>query len=225
VTAAAGPPVAGDAAGGAPGRERDVPEPPAAPVPQWNIANILTVVRLLLVPVFLALLLHAGGRETWWRLGAAVVFMIASYTDRLDGQLARERHLITDFGKIADPIADKALMGAALIALSAQDRLWWWVTIVIMVRELGITLLRFWVIKYGVISASRGGKLKTLLQGLAIWISVLPLGAVPGLGWLSWVGTVIMAAALGVTVVTGADYVVKAVRLRRGAPAKAQAAP
>jgi CDP-diacylglycerol--glycerol-3-phosphate 3-phosphatidyltransferase len=171
------------------------------------------------------LLLHAGGRETPWRLGAAVVFMIASYTDRLDGQLARERGLITDFGKIADPIADKALMGAALVALSAQGRLWWWVTAAILVRELGITLLRFWVIKYGVIAASRGGKLKTLLQGLSIWIFVLPLGAIPGLSWLTWASDVIMAAALGVTVVTGVDYVVKAIQLRRGAPVRSAAAP
>jgi CDP-diacylglycerol---glycerol-3-phosphate 3-phosphatidyltransferase len=195
----------------------------AAPtVGLWNIANILTMTRLLLVPVFAALLLHDGGRDTGWRLAAAAVFMVASFTDRLDGELARKRDLITDFGKIADPIADKALMGTALVALSALGQLWWWVTAVILVREFGITLLRFWVIKYGVIAASRGGKLKTLLQALAIWISVLPLTAVPGLAWLSWIGTVLMAAALVVTVVTGADYVVKAVQLRR-APRGGQA--
>jgi CDP-diacylglycerol--glycerol-3-phosphate 3-phosphatidyltransferase len=196
-----------------------------APVPLWNIANLLTIARLLLVPVFAALLLHAGGRESPWRLAAALVFMLASFTDRLDGQLARERGLVTDFGKIADPIADKALMGTALVALSAQGRLWWWVTAVILVREVGITLLRFWVIKYGVIAASRGGKLKTLLQGLAIWLYVLPLGVVPGLGWLTWASTVIMAAALAVTVATGADYVLAALRLRRSAPARPAAGP
>jgi CDP-diacylglycerol--glycerol-3-phosphate 3-phosphatidyltransferase len=192
-------------------------EASAQPVSLWNIANILTIARLALVPVFTVLLVHAGGRETWWRLAAAVVFMIASFTDRLDGQLARERGLVTDFGKIADPIADKALMGAALFALSALGQLWWWVTIVILVREVGITLLRFWVIKYGVIAASRGGKLKTLLQALAIWLYVLPLAAVPGLAWLTWVSDVIMGAALVVTVVTGADYIVQAIRLRRSA--------
>ncbi len=209
MTAPAQPPAV---AGGPPDREVE-----RAAVPLWNIANILTLVRLALVPVFAVLLLHADGRETWWRLTAAVVFMIASFTDRLDGQLARERGLITDFGKIADPIADKALMGTALGALSALGMLWWWVTVVILVREFGITLLRFWVIKYGVIAASRGGKLKTLLQALAIWIYVLPLGAVPGLAWLTWVSTVIMAAALVVTVVTGGDYVRQAIRLRRSA--------
>lgn len=192
-------------------------ETPAPAVSAWNIANALTVARLALVPVFTVLLLHAGGRETWWRLAAALVFTVASFTDKLDGQLARERGLVTDFGKIADPIADKALMGAALLSLSAMGQVWWWVTTVILIRELGITLLRFWVIRYGVIAASRGGKLKTLLQALAIWIYVLPLGAVPGLAWLTWISAVIMAAALVVTVVTGADYVAQAVRLRRSA--------
>jgi CDP-diacylglycerol--glycerol-3-phosphate 3-phosphatidyltransferase len=198
-----------------------VPETPA--VGLWNIANILTVIRLLLVPVFTVLLLHNSGADTGWRLAAAGVFAIASFTDRLDGELARKRGLVTDFGKIADPIADKALMGAALVALSALGRLWWWVTIVILVRELGITLLRFWVIRYGVIAASQGGKLKTLLQALAIFIAVLPLTAVPGLAWLGWISTVIMGAALVVTVVTGADYVVEAIRLRR--PARAGDGP
>ena len=217
----------------APAPDAEAPEPAAAtaagkaeavPVGLWNIANILTVTRLLLVPVFAVLLLHDGGRDTGWRIAAAVVFMIASFTDRLDGELARKRGLITDFGKIADPIADKALMGTALVSLSVLGELWWWVTVVILVRELGITLLRFWVIRYGVIAASRGGKLKTLLQALAIWISVLPLAAVPGGAWLSWIGSVIMGAALVVTVVTGADYVVKAVRLRRGARTRTGAA-
>ncbi|HLH28350.1 MAG TPA: CDP-diacylglycerol--glycerol-3-phosphate 3-phosphatidyltransferase [Acidimicrobiales bacterium] len=198
-----------------------MPETPA--VGLWNIANILTVIRLLLVPVFTVLLLHNSGADTGWRLAAAGVFAIASFTDRLDGELARKRGLVTDFGKIADPIADKALMGAALVALSALGRLWWWVTIVILVRELGITLLRFWVIRYGVIAASQGGKLKTLLQALAIFIAVLPLTAVPGLAWLGWISTVIMGAALVVTVVTGADYVVEAIRLRR--PARAGDGP
>src|SRR5260370_23057674 len=115
---------------------------------------------LALARVFVVLLLHAGGRDTLWRLGAAAVFMIASFTDRLDGQLARERGLITDFGKIADPIADKALMGSALVALSALGRLWWWVTIVILVRELAITLLLASWVKYCVIAASQAGQLK-----------------------------------------------------------------
>ncbi|MBR7827465.1 CDP-diacylglycerol--glycerol-3-phosphate 3-phosphatidyltransferase [Actinospica sp. MGRD01-02] len=174
---------------------------------------MLTMLRILLVPLFVALFVHDGGQDTRWRLAAAAVFFLASATDRLDGELARRRHLITDFGKIADPIADKALIGAALICLSLQHELWWWVTVVILVREIGITLMRFWVIRYGVIAASPGGKLKTVLQSLAIFLYVLPLQSV---AWLEWTATVVMAAALVLTVATGADYIVRAVRLRAG---------
>jgi len=190
------------------------PPPPPPRVPLWNIANILTVVRIVLVPVFVAALMHDGGHSTLWRLIAAAVFFLASATDRLDGQLARKHNLITDFGKIADPIADKALIGAALICLSVLHELWWWVTVVILAREIGITLMRFWVIRYGVIAASPGGKLKTVLQSLAIFLYVLPLG---GVAWLQWSATVVMAAALALTVGTGADYVARALRLRAGA--------
>lgn len=182
-------------------------DPIAAPVvPQaglLNIANLLTVVRLLLVPVFLWLLFTDG---TWWRVGALAVFAAASFTDRVDGQLARSRNLVTDFGKIADPIADKALTGSALVGLSLLGDLWWWVTVVILVREIGITLLRFVVIRYGVIAASRGGKLKTMLQVFAIGFYVMP-GPIDVLRWVT------MGAAVIVTVVTGLDYVVKAWRL------------
>jgi CDP-diacylglycerol---glycerol-3-phosphate 3-phosphatidyltransferase len=182
-------------------------DPMATPaVPQaglLNIANLLTVVRLLLVPVFLWLLFIDG---TWWRVAALLVFAVASFTDRVDGQLARSRNLVTDFGKIADPIADKALTGSALVGLSLLGDLWWWVTIVILVREIGITLLRFVVIRYGVIAASRGGKLKTMLQVFAIGFYVMP-GPIDLLRWVT------MGAALAVTVVTGLDYVVKAWRL------------
>jgi CDP-diacylglycerol--glycerol-3-phosphate 3-phosphatidyltransferase len=170
-----------------------------------NVANALTVLRLVLVPVFVLLLL-AGG--TGFRIAALAVFLIASVTDLLDGRIARQRGLITDFGKIADPIADKALTGSALVTLSAQGALAWWVTAVILARELGVTGLRFWVIRHGVIAASRGGKIKTLLQVLAIALYVLP--GPPGI-----VRTVVMGLALVVTVVTGADYAVRAVRLRR----------
>jgi CDP-diacylglycerol--glycerol-3-phosphate 3-phosphatidyltransferase len=178
----------------------------------WNVANVLTMVRIILVPVFLAFLFTGG---TAWRLAALGTFCVASFTDLLDGRLARSRGLVTDFGKIADPVADKALTGAALIGLSALGELPWWVTGVIMFRELGVTALRFWVIRRGVIAASRGGKLKTLLQVLAICLYVLP-------GALSPPGVVrglFMAAAVVVTVVTGVDYVFQAVRLRRSVPA------
>jgi CDP-diacylglycerol--glycerol-3-phosphate 3-phosphatidyltransferase len=204
------------------------PLPPAGdithhPVSVWNIANALTIARLLLVPVFLALLFHAGGDDESWRVAAFVIFAIASVTDRVDGQLARSRGLVTDFGKIADPIADKALIGAALVGLSLLDELSWWVTSVILVREIGVTLLRFWVIRHGVMPASRGGKLKTLLQAVAIGLLVLPLS-----GWPHDFAMLVIYVALVVTVVTGVDYVARAVRLRRtserAAAARAQRA-
>jgi CDP-diacylglycerol---glycerol-3-phosphate 3-phosphatidyltransferase len=177
---------------------------PAAPG-LVNVANALTVGRLALVPVFLWFLL-AGG--TAGRAIAFVAFAVASVTDLLDGELARRRSLITDFGKIADPIADKALTGSALITLSFLGELPWWITGVIVVRELGVTALRFWVIRRGVIAASRGGKAKTVLQIVAISLYVLP--------WhVDLVQEIAMGAALVVTVVTGADYTLRAIRLRR----------
>ena len=184
------------------------PSPPLGPG-LFNIANALTIVRIFLVPVFVLCLL-AGG--TWWRLAALAVFCVASLTDLLDGKLARSRGLVTDFGKLADPIADKALTGAALISLSALGELPWWVTALILVREVGVTLLRFAVIRRGVIAASPGGKLKTLLQVIAICLYVLPASLSPP----AVVREVVMAAAVVVTLVTGADYVVRAVRLYRG---------
>jgi CDP-diacylglycerol---glycerol-3-phosphate 3-phosphatidyltransferase len=187
-----------------------LPGRPALPGPGLvNAANALTVLRLVLVPVFVACLL-AGG--TGWRVAAFVVFGVASVTDLLDGRLARSRGLITDFGKIADPIADKALVGAALVGLSILGELAWWVTIVIAVRELGITAMRFWVLRHGVIPASRGGKLKTALQTLALGLAIMPLppAAEP------LVATLFLLAVV-VTVVSGLDYVAQAVRLRRAA--------
>ena len=177
----------------------------------FNIANVLTMVRILLVPVFVACML-AGG--TAWRLAALAAFCVASLTDVLDGRLARRRGLVTDFGKIADPVADKALTGAALICLSALGELPWWVTAVIMFREIGVTVLRFWVIHRGVIAASRGGKLKTLLQVIAICLYILPASLSPP----AVVRGLVMAAAVVVTVVTGVDYVQQAMRLRRSEP-------
>jgi CDP-diacylglycerol--glycerol-3-phosphate 3-phosphatidyltransferase len=182
-------------------------QPPAS---VWNIANALTILRLALVPVFLVLLLHDDGRDDWWRVAAWATFAVASVTDRVDGQIARRRGLVTDFGKIADPIADKALIGAALVGLSALGELAWWITVVVLVREIGITLLRFFVIRHGVMPASRGGKLKTLLQAVGIGLLVLPLG-----GWLEVAALGVMYVAVLVTIVTGVDYVQRAVQLRR----------
>jgi CDP-diacylglycerol--glycerol-3-phosphate 3-phosphatidyltransferase len=184
-------------------------------VSAWNIANALTVLRLLLVPVFVVVLFWNGGHDTGWRIAAWAVFAIASITDRIDGEIARKRHIVTDFGKLADPIADKALAGAALIGLSALGELPWWITVVMLGRDVGVTVLRFWVIRHGVIPASRGGKLKTLLQAVAIGLYVLPLS-----GWLHTVAEVFMFAAVVVALVTALDYVARAIRLRRESPAR-----
>jgi CDP-diacylglycerol---glycerol-3-phosphate 3-phosphatidyltransferase len=178
-----------------------------------NVANGLTLVRLLLVPAFVVLLLANGGHSGGWRVWACVVFAVATITDYVDGDLARSRGLVTDVGKVADPIADKALTGAALIGLSSLGDLPWWVTVVILVREIGVTGLRFFVIRHGIIPASRGGKAKTLVQNLAIGLYLLPLtGAAASVRfWL-------LGVAVVVTLVTGVDYVARAMHLRRTSP-------
>jgi CDP-diacylglycerol--glycerol-3-phosphate 3-phosphatidyltransferase len=204
------PPLAAAAAGGTAttaGTAATASPASATPAPPGlvNVANALTVARLALVPVFVYFLVAGGTGD---RVVAFVAFAVASVTDLLDGELARRRGLITDFGKIADPIADKALTGSALITLSVLGELAWWVTCVIVVRELAVTGLRFWVIRHGVIAASRGGKLKTMLQIVAISLYVLPWHAVV-------FQEIVMGVALVVTVVTGADYTARAIRLRR----------
>ncbi len=189
--------------------------PAPAQAPLVNIANALTVLRLILVPVFIWLMLRQGGVM---RLAATVVFIVAAFTDRLDGQLARSWNLVTSFGKIADPIADKALTLSAFVLLSVAGRLWWWITFVIIVRELGITLLRLVMLRRAVMAASRGGKLKTVLQILGIvglltpWTMILPAGAAGAVTVLAYL---IVAGALVVTVVTGVDYIVQALRIAR----------
>nr|WP_205266668.1 CDP-diacylglycerol--glycerol-3-phosphate 3-phosphatidyltransferase [Mycolicibacterium sphagni] len=171
---------------------------------------MLTGIRLVLVPIFLLALFAGDGHETDYRLTAFAIFTVAVITDRFDGSLARTYGMVTEFGKLADPIADKMLIGAALIGLSMLGELPWWVTVVILVRELGITVLRLVVLRHGVIPAGRGGKLKTLVQAVAIGLFVLPLHNWPP-AWLT-VAWVIMWAAIVLTVVTGADYVVSAIK-------------
>jgi len=184
------------------------PETESSP---WNVPNALTTLRIVLVPVF-AWMLLAHPDEAWWRVGTAAVFLVAILTDSLDGHLARKHDLVTRFGKLADPIADKALTGMAFIGLSVIHELWWWVTIVMLVREWGITVMRFVVLRYGVMAAGRGGKLKTVLQAVAVMMYLLPLP-----GWAHGVAVGVMLLALAVTVVTGLDYVREAVVLRRRA--------
>jgi CDP-diacylglycerol---glycerol-3-phosphate 3-phosphatidyltransferase len=182
-------------------------------VSTWNVANGLTTLRILLIPVFVLTLFHGDGQQPGWRVMATVVFAVASITDRFDGEIARRRGLVTEFGKLADPIADKALVGAALIGLSILGELPWWITVVMLGREAGVTVLRFWVIRHGVIPASRGGKVKTMLQTVAIGLYLLPLS-----GWLHVVAEIVMLAAVALALITGIDYVGRALKLRR-APA------
>jgi CDP-diacylglycerol--glycerol-3-phosphate 3-phosphatidyltransferase len=185
----------------------------SAPIPLLNIANVLTVLRVVLVPVFAVCLIASDLEDPAWLVAATVVFAIASITDYIDGWIARRRNLVTSFGKVADPIADKALIGTALVLLSAHDVVPWWVTVLILVREVGITAMRFLVLRHGVIPASPGGKLKTMLQSIGIGWLLLPLP-----DSLAQVGLWVLYAATVVTVVTGVDYVIRAVRLSRSRP-------
>jgi CDP-diacylglycerol--glycerol-3-phosphate 3-phosphatidyltransferase len=186
----------------------------AAPAPEttpWNVPNALTTFRIILVPIF-AWMQLSHPDDPWWRFWTAVVFLVAILTDTADGYLARRHNIITRFGKLADPIADKALTGMAFIGLSINDELWWWVTIAILVREWGITLLRFLVLRYGVMAAGRGGKTKTVAQAVAVIMYLLPLP-----DWAQPVAVAVMAIAFLLTMVTGLDYLRDAIRLRRTA--------
>lgn len=194
------------------GRDADHLAHPSNRASMFNLANALTLLRLLLVPLFAWLLLAHGGDDDGLRWWAAVVFLVAIATDWADGDLARRQEVVTDVGKIADPIADKALIGAALVALSVLGELPWWVTVVVLAREIGVTALRFVVIRHGVIPASWGGKVKTTLQAVALVLLIVPLD-----GFWHTTGLVVMYAAVVVTVVTGIDYVLQAVRMRRDA--------
>ena len=162
----------------------------------FNLPNVLTSLRIIFIPLFAWLVL---GERFWWALALFVALMI---TDKLDGDIARARNLITDFGKIADPIADKALMTTALVCLNIVGLLPVWMTVVIVIREFGITFWRMWMLRNGkVVPASKGGKIKTTLQTVAVGLYLLPLG-----DWMFWPRYVVMLAAVLVTVVTGIQY-------------------
>jgi CDP-diacylglycerol--glycerol-3-phosphate 3-phosphatidyltransferase len=184
------------------------------PASSGNLANIITVVRILLAPLFVVLLVLDGGADGPSRIAAAVLFIVAIATDGVDGMLARRRNLVTDLGILLDPIADKLLTGAALVMLAVLAELPWWVVVVILVREWGITLYRFMVLRDRVVPASRGGKLKTVVQAVAISFALVPFWQWFG-EWIHVVNTVLMSAAVVLTVVTGIDYLVQAWRLNR----------
>ncbi|QKJ19806.1 CDP-diacylglycerol--glycerol-3-phosphate 3-phosphatidyltransferase [Microbacterium hominis] len=180
-----------------------------------QLPNAITIVRILCAPVFLWMLLADGGADgplRWW---AAVLFIVAIATDGVDGYLARRYEIVTDLGKLLDPIADKVLTGFAFVGLSILLELPWWVTIVILVREIGITVYRFMVVSDHVLAAAWMGKLKTVAQGVALSLALLPLWTIVG-EWIWWVNGVTMAIALVLTIASGIDYVVAEVRGARG---------
>ncbi|MDO5031665.1 CDP-diacylglycerol--glycerol-3-phosphate 3-phosphatidyltransferase [Corynebacterium sp.] len=181
----------------APDQRTSSQTPPRA-VSNWNLPNVLTSLRILFIPVFVWLVL---AQHEWWAFGCFVALMI---TDKLDGDIARARGLITDFGKIADPIADKALMTAAFISLNIIGALPVWITVVILVREFGITLWRMLLLRQGkVVPASKGGKAKTALQTLAVALYLCPLPS-----WMDIPSFIVMLAAVVLTVVTGVQYLI-----------------
>jgi len=186
------------------------------PASTGNLANIITAVRILLAPVFILLLVFDNGADGPIRIAAAVLFIVAIATDSLDGHLARSRNLITDLGILLDPIADKILTGSALIMLAVLDELPVWVVVLILVREWGITIFRFAMLRDRVIPASRGGKLKTVVQSVAIGVALMPLAQWWG-EWVEWLNGGLMTAAVVLTVVTGLDYLWQAWRHNRAA--------
>ena len=185
------------------------------PVSIANVPNLITVARILAAPVFFALLLADNGELGPTRIVAAVLFIVAIASDGIDGHIARSRNLVSDVGIILDPIADKLITSGALICLSILGELWWWVTILIVVREVGITVYRFVALKNRVIAADKSGKLKTLVQAVAISLALLPIWLVLG-DWFLWVNWVLMAAALALTVYSGIVFIVN---VRRSTPA------
>ena len=196
-------------------------------VSNWNIANVLTVLRIAMVPLFGWALLHDGGDSAAWRWVAFALFAVAMVTDKIDGDLARKHNLITDFGKIADPIADKAITGMAFIGLSLVGDIWWWVTIVVLLREWSVTLLRLSVLKDVVIAAAQSGKIKTVLQAFALagLIWPLPHGDAHGGAFDFWPGPtgellfylaqVTLAGAVAMTMWSGYEFFRDVVKQRR----------
>ena len=187
----------------------------------WNLPNALTTLRIVMVPFFGYALLQDGGDSITWRLIAFALFVAAMITDKIDGDIARARNLVTDFGKIADPIADKAITGMAFIGLSIVGDIWWWVTILVLVREWSVTLLRLSILKDVVMPASQLGKIKTTLQAVALSGLCLPLRQVDGsldlIGEiLFYVSQVLLAGAVAMTMWSGFEFYRDVLRQRRG---------
>ena len=188
----------------------------------WNVPNVLTTLRIVLVPFFGWALLVDGGNDITWRCVAWAIFVVAMVTDKIDGDLARKHDLVTNFGKIADPIADKAITGMAFIGLSIIGALWWWVTIVVLVREWSVTIARLSIARQVVLPARRSGKIKTLAQALALGGFVAPFKDLTG-GWdvpghaVWWAAALLMGVAVVLTVTSGVEFARDAAHQRRAA--------
>ena len=184
---------------------------PDPAVGNWNLPNVLTGLRILLVPVYGFALLHHGGGSITWRVLATLVFVVAMVTDKVDGDIARSRGLVTNFGKIADPIADKAMTGMALVGLSIVGDVWWWVTVVVLLREWAVTLLRLSILSKVVVAAAQSGKVKTVTQVVALTALSLPLRQVHaplhdiGTG-LFYVFQAVLAVAVALTLWSGYEF-------------------
>ncbi len=193
--------------------------PPAKPS-NWNAPNIITGARIVATPFFVWMLLADAGQMGPLRWAAAAFFVVAIATDAWDGYIARSRGLVTDLGKLLDPIADKFLTGAALVGLSILTELPWWITVLVLVREIGITVHRLFEARTIVVAAAWMGKLKTVAQSVAIALALFPLASVFG-DWVNWVNLVTMTIAVALTVASGIDYVVNFARLGRAVQASA----
>lgn len=187
---------------------------PAARPSNLNLPNAITVARIILAPIFVWLLLADNGENGTLRWVAGILFILAIATDGIDGAIARRRNLVTDLGKLLDPIADKVLTGAALVALSSLGELPWWIMAVVLVREVGITVHRMIVASDHVVAAAWMGKLKTVMQAVAISLALLPLAGVVG-EWVVVLNIITMTAAVVLTIASGIDYVLTEVRGRR----------
>ncbi len=197
----------------------------------WNVPNALTTLRIVTVPFFGWALLHDGGADLTWRWVAFVLFCLAMITDKIDGDIARRHNLITNFGKIADPIADKAMTGMALVGLAIIHDflpawLWWVITVVVLLREWAVTFARLSIAKDVVMPAKRSGKIKTVLQAVALGGFVAPFGLLPGVlevpGLvLWWISAVLLLGAVVLTGTSGVEFARDVLRHRRDAPASA----
>jgi len=187
-----------------------------------QLPNVITIVRIFCAPVFLWLLLADAGQDGPMRWWAAGLFIVAIATDGIDGWIARKYHIVTDLGKLLDPIADKVLTGFAFIGLSILGELPWWVTIIVLIREVGITVHRLIVASDHVVAAAWMGKLKTLAQAIALSLALLPLWTIVG-DWIFVVNTIAMWIAVILTVASGIDYVITEIRGARSGRDKAHA--